>query len=261
MDLGDISNIYQENLNSFFRDEKVIELIYKEQFGSENYEENKEFYLEKFKNIMDNTLFIPYITLTDLDRILMQIQNSHGDVYLKTNFNKELALSKKLHAEKKSIIQKYSSFMLDDLKQLFPGLTNDEYSRILKECKNINFKQNAEFIENKLLGDKKGLFTKFKKSKADKIIEKYKKLTSEKILMETSSFYKHLADVPKGKYYTDILEEISSGEQSVSACVGKKTEKNIRYIFLPVFKSLLVITLFLTNLKNTSLVTWLSLPA
>ena len=33
MNLEDISNKHLKNLNSFFRDDKVIEYIYKEQFG------------------------------------------------------------------------------------------------------------------------------------------------------------------------------------------------------------------------------------
>lgn len=236
MNLGDISNIYQENLNSFFRNEKVIELIYKEQFGSEKYDENKELYHENFKNIIDNTLFVPYIRLEDLDRILKQLRLSNGDNYVKTNFAKELNLSIRLNAEKNNIVKKYSSFMLEDMKQLFPNKTEDEYSKILKHCSNKNFDENAEFIENELFKDTKGIFTKFKKAKVEKIVEKYRKLTADKIAMETSSFYKHLSDVPEGKNYTDILEGMSSGGQFVVQKIGKNTDKNIRYIFLPVLK-------------------------
>lgn len=412
MNLGDISNIYKENLESFFSNEKVIELIYKEQFGSENYEKNKEEYHKKFNQIMDNTVFMPYITLNDLDDLLLNTQKSIFGLYLKTeagkakkekleqkinsnktdiikeqsssmlddlkllfpdlteeqysnifqycsnvnsielndleqllpdlaedhnqyfklldhssdtnsielydlkqllpdltenqysqilnhcsdkltksiideslknknrffskfrksdakknvekivedhlkniletreriyseeqllytskymesNFGKELNLSKRLNAEKKDIIKKYSSFMLDDLKPLFPDLTEDEYSKILKKCSNKSFDENADFIKNALFKDKNSLF---KKSKVETIIEKYQEITDEKVLMETSSFYKHLADVPEGKYYTDILESISSEGQSVTQSIGKNTDKNIRYIFLPVFK-------------------------
>ena len=232
MNLGDISNIYQENLNSFFRNEKVIELIYKEQFGSEKYSENKKNYHENFKNIIDNTLFVPYIRLEDLDKIL----SIYGNEYAKANFAKELNLSIRLNAEKNNIVKKYSSFMLEDLKQLFPNKTEDEYSKILKDCSNKNFDENAEFIENELFKDTKGIFTKFKKAKVEKIVEKYRKITADKIAMETSSFYKHLSDVPEGKYYTDILERMSSGGQFVAQQIGKNTDKNIRYIFLPVLK-------------------------
>ena len=158
MNLGDISNIYQENLNSFFRNEKVIELIYKEQFGSEKYDENKELYHENFENIIDNTLFVPYIRLEDLDKIL----SIYGNEYAKANFAKELNLSIRLNAEKNNIVKKYSSFMLEDLKQLFPNKTEDEYSKILKDCSNKNFDENAEFIENELFKDTKGIFTKMK---------------------------------------------------------------------------------------------------
>lgn len=246
MDLADISNIYQENLNSFFRNDKVIELIYKEQFGDENYNEKnykdndsdeiRNSYHDKFKEILDNTIFIPYITLADLDNILIQQRKLYGDKYLKTDFSQELSLSKKLHAEKKEIIKRYSSFMLDDLKQLFPKLSVNECSRLLKHCSDNSFAENSDFIEDELFKDKNPFFAKLKKTKVEKIIKKYQKLSDEKILMETSSFYKHLSDVPEGKYYTDILDDISNEGQFVVQKIGKQTDKNIRYIYLPVFK-------------------------
>ena len=273
MDLGDISNIYKENLNSFFRNEEVIDLIYTEQFGSDNYnDETKKDYLEKYNSIIDNTLFIPYITLDDLDNMLIQQRELYGDNYIKDNLGKELNLSKKLHAEKKEIIKRYSFFMLDDLEQLFPKLSMAEYSRLLNNCSNNSFEENANFIKDELLKDKNKLFTKFKKTKVEKIIEKYKKLSDKKILMETSSFYKHLSDIPDGKYSTDILQIISEGGQDAIRIITKQTnknedenadkdkakdkdtgidihidtntdtdtnktkDKNIRFVFLPVFK-------------------------
>lgn len=273
MDLGDISNIYKENLNSFFRNEEVIDLIYTEQFGSDNYNnETKKDYLEKYNSILDNTLFIPYITLDDLDNMLIQQRELYGDNYIKENLGKELNLSKKLHAEKKEIIKRYSSFMLDDLQQLFPKMAMDESSRLLKNCLNNSLEENANFIKDELLKDKNKLFIRFKKNKVEKIIEKYKKFSDEKILMETSSFYKHLSDIPDGKYSTDILQIISEGGQDAIRIITNQTnmnedtdkdkdinkdinididididtdtdknknknkDKNIRYVFLPVFK-------------------------
>ncbi len=180
------------------------------------------------KNIEDKDTKIYNKTLY----LRIAAEKEYGSEYMESNFSKELDLSKRLNAKKRDIIKKYSSFMLDDLKEFFPGLTKDEYSKIL----NITFYKKTKSIEDELFKDKIGFFTKSQKSKVEKIIKKYKKLADEKVLMETSSFYKHLSDVPKGKYYTDILEGISSGGQFVTQKIGKKTEKNIRYIFLPVFK-------------------------
>lgn len=183
------------------------------------------------KNIEDKDTEIYNKTLY----LRIAAEKEYGSEYMESNFSKELDLSKRLNAKKRDILKKYSSFMLDDLKEFFPGLTKDEYSKIL----NITFykktKSITKSIEDELFKDKTGFFTKSQKSKVEKIIKKYKKLADEKVLMETSSFYKHLSDVPKGKYYTDILEGISSGGQFVTQKIGKKTEKNIRYIFLPVF--------------------------
>ena len=237
MELADISNKYQENLNSFFRNKEVIDLIYTEQFGSDNYNaKTREKYLEKYNSIINNTIFMPYITLDDLDNMLIQQRKLYGDNYFKNKFSKELRLSKKLHLEKKEIIKRYSSFMLDDLKQLFPKLSMDECSKLLKVCSNNSFIENASFIENELLKDKNKLFTKFKKNKVKKIIKKYIKLSDEKILMETSSFYKHFSDMPMGKYSTDILNFLSNRDQRVEQRIGKQTDKNMRYIFFPIFK-------------------------
>lgn len=365
MNLEDISNKHLKNLNSFFRDDKVIEYIYKEQFGEKNYNDNNYYidgdaavhnhYHDKFNEILDNTIFIPYITLDHLDNMLINAQRTFGRVYLDLyenldkkeqlrqkiksvkndimeknsslmieelkqvfpnltieqystmlkhcsntaaqsitdkyfidnngffskkkklkaqeiieknikmtdekiieevnninseaellygleanmkRFGEEIKLSKRLNAKKKDIIKKYSSFMLDELKQLFHGLTEDEYSKILKDCKNNNFDENAEFIiEENLFKDKKGFFANLQKNKAQQIVEKYRELTSKKILMETSTFYKHFSDVPNGKYYTDILEKMSRSNISFAVpCIGKQTNKNIRYIFLPILQ-------------------------
>lgn len=236
MNLEDISNIYQEELKNFFRNEKVIELIYKKQFGTDAYDENKADYINRFNNIMANTVFMPFIRLKDLDNMLIHLRISHNDDYMKKNFREEINLSKKLHAEERSIIQRYSSFMLDDLKELFPKLTKDQCSKILKGCSNKSFDENAQFIEDELFRDKKPFFTKLKKNKVEKLIERYKKLTSEKILMETSTFYKHCSDIPNGKYSTDILEVLSNdfGEEKNQQKIGRNTDRNMRYIFLPV---------------------------
>lgn len=442
MNLEDISNKHQKDLNKFFRNAKVIEYIYKEQFGEQDYN-NKNYYKDgdktvynkyhdKFNEILDNTIFVPYITLDNLDDMLINAQETFGRVYLdldknsdkkeqlrqkiksavndmreknsshilkeleqvfpnlpqeqystilkhcsnieisalenilldldddqyskilqnssnidgnentkyidldtlkqllpnlddnkysqilkhcsdmtaklitdkyfmnkngffskkkklkaeeiieknikitdkkiieevdKINseavllygfnatmkrFSEEIKLSKRLNAQKKDIIKQYSSFMLDDLKQLFPELSVNECARLLKYCKNNSFEENANYIkkelfkdknnileenDNSIIKEKNNLFTRIKKHKVEKIIEKYKKLSDKKILMETSTFYKHFSEIPKGKYYTDILEKMSNSNISLAVpCIGKQADKNIRYIFLPILK-------------------------
>ena len=234
MDLSNISNIYKENLENFFKNEKIIEIIYKEQYGEKNYNNNKEKYQKDFREIMNNTVFIPYITIDHFEDFIASTRQQFGDEYIEQNYNKELSLLKKLQNEKKNIIKNYSSFLLDDLKHFYPKLTQNEYNEILKKCSNVSFDNNATFIQNLLPKNKKGLFHKSKKAKIEKCINKYKKLTEDKVLIETSSYFKHTLDTPNGKYYTSIMDMMSKGGQWVIQKIGKDSNKNIRYIFLPV---------------------------
>ena len=88
--LEEISEKYQSELVNFFSDEQVIDYIYNEQYGSTYYSKNRHKCLCEYKDIMDNTVFIPYIRLEDFEmflisRIPTEISN---DIANKTSKNK-----------------------------------------------------------------------------------------------------------------------------------------------------------------------------
>lgn len=338
MDLNSISNKYKINLEKFFNNDDVIEIIYRKQYGDEYYEANENECKQNFKEIMKNTVFVPYITMEHLEGFLVSIREEHGDQYLADNYGEELNLLKKLQNEKKTIIKNYSSFMLDELKQFCPNLEKDKYNKILENfsnslsevkeyCYNLeedkynkivkkfsnslaelkrvypksekneynkifenfsnsldelkqfcpvykeddynkilenfsnslneviqfysnfekdnynkivenfsntSFEDNVSKIQSLLSENKNGFFQKLKRKKIEKCIEKYKKLAEDKITAATSSYYKHISDIPNGKNYANILEEIQAGDSCVLQKVGKKSDRNMRYIFLPV---------------------------
>ena len=392
--------IYKENLKSFFNNIEIIKLIYNEQFGTSYYEEKKEDCQLKFENIMNNTVFVPYYTMEQLEDFLILVRDSFGRKYISENYKEELEfftknselieqlgqsnfedskdfgnnkeefdllvhtinikdhlnavmdevgnnyinqkykdeidLLKNLHNKEKNIIKKYSTFMLDELKQFYPQLNEDEYKKILKQCPNSTFEKNILMIQ-KLLQQKKipptktGLLEKSKQEKIDKCIskfrklvrdkiqmepknakniiknyssfmldelkefypklqpneyekilkkcsnssfkdnisliqellqekdipknktglfqkkkqqsiekninkciEKYRTLVNEKILIETSSYSNNISDIPVDKYSVDILEHIKKGHADVTSKIGRNSNKNVRYIFLPI---------------------------
>ena len=49
MNLSEISNKYKENLDNFFSNEDVIEIIYRKQYGDKYYEENELECKKEFK--------------------------------------------------------------------------------------------------------------------------------------------------------------------------------------------------------------------
>jgi len=233
VDLISISTECKNNLDNFFKNEDVIEIIYRKQYGDAYYEKNKATCKKNFEEIMKNTVFIPYVTMEHLEEFLFSIRLTQGDQYLIDNYSKELKLIKKLHNEKKTIIKKYSSFMLDELDELIqycPDLDRYEYNKMLKNFPNISFKN----IQSLFSENKPGFFQKLKRKKIEKCIEKYKKLTNDKITAETSSYYKHISDIPYEKYYANILEGIQAGDTGIIHGIGRKSDRNIRYIFLPV---------------------------
>lgn len=233
VDLISISTEYKNNLDNYFKNEDVIEIIYRKQYGDAYYEKNKNKCKENFEEIMKNTVFIPYITMEHLEEFLYSIRLTQGDQYLLENYSEELKLLKNLQNEKKTIIKNYSSFMLDELDELIqycPDLDKNEYNKMLKNFPNISF----EDIQSLFSENKPGFFQKLKRKKIEKCIEKYKKLTNDKITAETSSYYKHISDIPYEKYYTSILEEIQEGDTGIIHGIGRKSDRNMRYIFLPV---------------------------
>lgn len=233
VDLISISTEYKNNLDNFFKNEDVIEIIYRKQFGDAYYEKNKATCQKNFEEIMKNTVFIPYVTMEHLEEFLFSIRLTQGDQYLIDNYSKELKLIKKLHNEKKTIIKNYSSFMLDELDELIqycPDLDKHKYNKMLKNFPNISFKDIQSLFSEK----KPGFFQKLKRKKIEKCIERYKKLTNDKITAETSSYPKHISDIPYEKYYANILEGIQAGDTGIIHGIGRKSDRNMRYIFLPV---------------------------
>ena len=89
MNLQDISDVYQKNLMDFFSKEEVVECIYKEQYGEENYKNNKEKYHEEYKKILENTVFIPYVTLEHLQKFITANKDKYGEQYIRHAFNEE----------------------------------------------------------------------------------------------------------------------------------------------------------------------------
>lgn len=401
MDLDSISNEYKKNLDNFFNNEEVIRLIYEEQYGTDYYKNNANECKKKFKEIMENTVFVPYITMDHLDKFLIlardsfgrkylsqnyrkelefldknsekikkleknssvlskeeiafldhakklesyliSIRNKIGNEYINQNYKDELSLLRNLQGTKKNIVKKYTAYMLDELKKSYPQLNKDEFNKILKKCPNLNiesnaiiirkllkdsisannqtnilkkskqdkidkcikkyqklvkdkilmepgkgkiiikeyssymldelkdfypelqqseydkvlkkcsnlsFKENAsliqEFLQNSVIpkNNKNGLFKKLKENKInnktekilDECIKKYTKLANDKILMETSTYFKHTSDVSKDKYYTSMLEGMNKDYSTVFQQIGRDSNKNVRYIFLPVLK-------------------------
>ena len=122
MQLEDIAKRYRDNLRSFFSDETVIEQIYKEQYGKENYTANSGAYKEQYRYILDNTVFVPYITIEHLQQFLGQMSFKYGKEYLK-RFGEEEKLYTRLDAKRSSIIEQYTSQLFAELDKMMPGNT------------------------------------------------------------------------------------------------------------------------------------------
>ena len=56
VDLISISNKYKNNLENFFKNEDVIEIIYRKQYGDTYYEMHKNECKKNFEEIMKNTV-------------------------------------------------------------------------------------------------------------------------------------------------------------------------------------------------------------
>lgn len=98
MTLKDISSKYQDNLIQFFSDEKIIEQIYKEQYGLEDYLANKDFYNSSYKNILNNTLFIPYITQQHLENYINSYIEKYSNDYVQKYLQKDVKLLEDLQS-------------------------------------------------------------------------------------------------------------------------------------------------------------------
>ena len=236
MKLQDISDIYEKNLKDFFRNEKVIECIYTEQYGEENYKKNKEKYHLAYNEILDNTMFIPYITLDHLREYINSVRIKYGKSYVENNLKEETQLLKNLTFEEQKIIKNYTITMVDELNTILSKTDKIDPKSILQQSSCSSFDENVNLIQEALNEGKKGLFFKLKSQKIKKCIAKYKKIVQEKILIETSSYFKHKSEMPNDKYYTSILDDMSENRQFVSQYIGKNSNKNYRYIYLPVLQ-------------------------
>lgn len=229
MNLEDISEEYQKSLVSFYNDDRIIDHIYKEQYGEENYNLHKDEYRKQYREILDNTVFVPYITLESLELFLALNQKKYGENYVQKKYPDELKLCVKLNNKRKNIINQYTKLLIEEVKSVVKDLELDE-----KKLSNTNFKLNIRLISDSLNLDGKSLLQRLKKKKIDKIFNKYEAAVNGKIITETTSYYKHKRDYSGDKYYTSAIEDIKSNQSFVKQAVGKMEEKNCRYIYLPV---------------------------
>ena len=238
MNLKDISEKYQENLVNFFNNDKVIDFIYKEQYGEKNYEENKEICRKEYKNIIDNTVFVPYITLQHLEDFIKSAENKHGQKYVEKNLNSENNLLRRLYIKRDSIIKENFSVLYDELKQLNPklndvDLTKSMYEDVQQKNPLTNVDSIVKNLENILNQNKQPLHP-FKNKKVSQLVAKFQIDIKDKILIETSSYFKHKTDVSKNDNYVYVIENLTKGGQRVQEHIDENPEKNCRYIYLPV---------------------------
>lgn len=231
MNLDEISEKYQQNLIKFFDDDKVMEYIYTEQYGYDDYVSHKDEYTKQYRKILENTVFIPYITLEDLDNFIDTTKKNKGEKFVNENLIEEIRLSKRLHAKKEEIIQKYNNYLVEDLKTIIP-----EFASKKQIFSNTNFEKNLRAVIEYVNAQKQGIKANFIKKKVNKILIKYADLVREKILMETSTYYKHMRDRKNEKYSPNLMDNIKRNRTATEHLIGKKSEKNCRYIYLPIFK-------------------------
>ena len=228
MTLKDISSKYQDNLIQFFSDEKIIEQIYKEQYGLEDYLANKDFYNSSYKNILNNTLFIPYITQQHLENYINSYIEKYGNDYVQKYLQKDVKLLEDLQSEKNKIVKKYTVFLIDELMNRYPAYTQWNRNDIIKLCDSNNFSENVTIIKNN--------FTKQNEIKQlfiNEYIKKFSKIVDEKISMETSSYYFHRSQLPTNISYISIDSKIMKN----SICCQKvcdSNDNNYHYVFLPI---------------------------
>ena len=207
MNLEDISEEYQKSLVSFFNNEKVIEHIYKEQYGEDDYKLHEDEYKKQYKEILDNTVFIPYITLEDVERFLRTNVDKYGENFVKEKYGDMIKLCTSLNAKKKRIIEKYTDLLLEEIEGVVGTVNIDR-----KMLKNTNFTKNVVQISDCLNLNEKNIFQRLKKKKVDKIFESYRNAVKGKLVVETTSYFKHKRDISSDKYLADspldLIEEI-----------------------------------------------------
>ena len=196
MNLQDISSLYEENLINFFNNEKIIELIYKEQYGDKEFNAHKDKYINEYTNIMNNTIFIPYITLEHLENFILSTQQKYGENYIKENYNQELSLLKRLNNTKHNIIKNYSNNLISEINDISPILQDKKLGKKLQSYSFTDVNETIEFIkslinENINKTNSNTLLFNIKNKQIKKCLNKYTKDIKEKILIETSSYFNH----------------------------------------------------------------------
>lgn len=224
MTLKDISSKYQENLYQFFSDEKIIELIYKEQYGEKEYIDNKDFYNSTFKKILKDIVFVPYITSEHLEDYINSYKSKYGEKYVQEHLASDILLLKNLQLEKNKIVKNYTNILIDELMYKYPSFTKWNKDIILKLCNSNDFSENVAIIKNNFSSN-----NKVKLFFITKFINKFSKTVDEKISMETSSYYFHRLKRPTNVSINDKIMKNSTCEYKI--CDEKN---NNYYVFLPV---------------------------
>ena len=231
MELGDITRKYSENLNDFFANSGVIDIIGEEQYGKESYQEQKAEFTQRYKDIMKNTVFIPYITLEHLEKFIIFIKLKYGNEEAETKFPQEIKLLNRLTNVKQGIMLEYTTRLIEEVKSIIPN--HEGIEEILKRC--LEDKTNTT-LNNILLFFQNNKISKHQQKNICKFIENYKQEAKEKILLETSSYLENRQDIPDDKYYISLLDNMSKNGQFVNQQIGKESNRNCRYIFLPVLE-------------------------
>lgn len=232
MDLEHISQEYQQGLIKFFNNKKVIDFIYEEQYGKDYYNRNKESCIKQYEQIMKNTLFVPYITMEDLGDFLARTREERGDYFLDKFFSEEINLYRKLKSKKSSIIQEYTKRAIESITEIIPDFEIAEC-----ELSKDDYKENVNTIKDYINLYREDVSDSVIK-KAYKLIDTYVESVKGKILIETSSYYKHRRDLPDEKYCAHLYENMLEKECSVQQSIGKNGDKNFRYIYIPVMSYL-----------------------
>ena len=120
---------------------------------------------------------------------------------------------------------------MEKISEIQPGIFDENVPKV----SNLTSNQNICEIKNYIKNNKK-INSILKKIKIYKYIDAYKQCVDDKILIETSSYFKHRMDVLPEKYGTDILKCMKSGTSFVEEKIGKDSSRNCRYIYLPVLK-------------------------
>ena len=238
MDLKEISKKYQENLIQFFNNDQVIDIIYEEQYGK-HYAENKEKCKEEYKHLLNSTIFVPYITIEHLQNYIDSYKMIYGEDYVKCTLKDENDLLSKLCAKREQIIDSYYSNLFQDLRVINSKLNNVDLSQALYYEENNHKKRltNPDLINSNLeniLNNSQKTFNPFKNKKIKQLLAKYPKDIKEKLLMETSTYFMHRADMIEKADSVPLIQYFEGSQTLIDRTLLKDSQKNCRYIYLPI---------------------------